>query len=196
MKPISKTLLFLSSFSLLCGCNNDGHVPCYTCYLGSMYLSSCKKNYSSILDHRILDKVTEEKENSPYYGEIHILEAGERADFFHNSKYTFSESEKKKNLSLDEKTLLVYFLVQIPQGYQGIKRNNIQGHIQDEDKEVLLTDNFYYYESNPKILYCEIDIQKEESIQKPYVFSFYFTISDDFTTLIKDSGIRLIYTLN
>lgn len=163
-----------------------------------MYVSSGTRSYDkpAYTTKIIIDKVTEEK-NTSHYGEIIPLTSQKEAiDFFSTKGYSFSNKEIEKNTVFQEDEILVYFFVQIPKGYEAFKRNNIQGILPNEKDQILLTDNFYFYGSRPDIFYCNIDIKKEETITQDHLFSFYFSISTVFSTLVKEDTIRLIYQLS
>lgn len=163
-----------------------------------MYVSSGTRSYDSPVytTKIIIDKVTKEKETS-HYGEIIPLTSRKEAiEFFSTKGYSFNNKEIEKNISFQEDEMLVYFFVQIPKGYEAFKRNNIQGILPNEKDQILLTDNFYFYGSRPNIFYCNIDIKREETVTQDHLFSFYFSISSTFSSLVTEDTIRLIYQLN
>lgn len=191
MRIIKKHLIFLFSFFLI-SCQNSSLSKCYQCYFGKMYLSSGSMDYNSITKTEIIDKHTN---SGTHFGNIEIISENEEAlDFLLNENYHFSAIEISKNLELDS-NILIYFFVQIPKGYEAFKRNNVQGHIKEDDGQILLTDNFYYYASRDNQFYCDIDI-KENKEKEESVFAFYFSLSKDFLPMISNGKIRLIYNLS
>lgn len=184
--------LLLSSLILLASCSQNNIKPCYQCYLGRMYLSGGTKKEEDISSSLILDKVTSRK-NEPHYGESHILIDKEEKQSFYEENPGFPEKEKNNNIECDD--IIIQFFVQIPKGYVGFKRNNVQGYIH-KDSQIMLTDNLYYYENQNKLFFCDIDIKKEETSISSSVFSFYFAISSDLEDVVRDASIKLIYQLS
>lgn len=182
-------VLLLSSVLLLASCNQNGIKPCYQCYLGRMYLSGGSKNYEDIHDSIVLDRVSE-SQNETHYAESHILIEKEEKESFYEANPDFPEDEKRENISTDD--IIIQFFIQIPKGYQGYKRNNVQGYIH-KDRQIMLTDNLYYYENQSNLFFCDIDIKKEETGVSSNVFSFYFCISSDLKEIVRDASIRMIY---
>lgn len=189
---IKKSALLLTFFSLLFSCSQKEKDLCYQCYFGRMYLSYCGISYDEIDSIAIQDNLTNSA--STHYGNVYSLfTEEEKNNFFFESAMNFSEEEVTKIKKYSGDDLIEYFSIQIPSGYKAIKRDNVQGSIKEDTDLVLLTDNFYYYSTRKKIIYCMIDLEKDTTISSPSVFSFYFVLSDVFKEQISSSTIRLIY---
>ncbi|MCR4697830.1 MAG: hypothetical protein K5762_00540, partial [Bacilli bacterium] len=193
-----KFFLSFLSFSSLVSCNTSNIAPCFECYIGSMYLSQAKMDYSRIAQIEIIDNVTTEEgqEREVYKANEYVVDFEERNSFFSNDLFTFPDSEVIKNKNKDTDITLVYFFVQIPAGYEAYKRDNVQGYITDSDKQVLLTNNFYYYANRQDIFYCDIDLKKNSEIQSPYVFSFYFEMDYTLNLELSSTTTRVLYKLH
>lgn len=184
MKKISG--LFLSIL-LLTSCN-DNQIR-YQNFLGNMYVSNARKSFLTISDKIINDRY----DIGTYYGDVYSFDIDDRTSFFKEEDIVFLESEKSKFDDYNDVDVF-YFFVQIPKGYQAYKRDNVQGYL-NQDKEVLLTDNFYYF-INKDIYYCDVDIVKNSNYIEPYVFSFYFLVNKDLNVYIKTDEIRINYYLH
>ncbi len=157
-----------------------------------MYLSSCEIGYDEIHSIAIQDNLT--NSSSTYYGNVYsLLTEEEKNDFFLDSTMNFTDEEVSKIKKYSGDDLIEYFSIQIPSGYKAIKRNNVQGYIKNDTDLVLLTDNFFYYSTRKNLLYCLIDLEKDETVSSPSVYSFYFVLADVFKEQLSSSTIRLLY---
>lgn len=183
---MKKRNIIILSF-LLSSCN--GNYRGYKNYIGNMYVSDAKKDFSTINSKKINDKY----DLGDYYVDVYSFDIDNKEDFFKESDIEFSDSEIKKFDGYKDYDV-VYFFTQIPSGYQAYKRDNVQGYLYI-DEQTLLTDNFYYFISR-EIYYCDIDIVKNINYIEPYVFSFYFLIEKDLYLDIKVDDIRVNYYLH
>ncbi len=191
-KAIKRSALLLTFFSLLFSCSQKEKDLCYQCYFGRMYLSSCEIGYDEIHSIAIQDNLT--NSSSTYYGNVYsLLTEEEKNDFFLDSTMNFTDEEVSKIKKYSGDDLIEYFSIQIPSGYKAIKRNNVQGYIKNDTDLVLLTDNFFYYSTRKNLLYCLIDLEKDETVSSPSVYSFYFVLADVFKEQLSSSTIRLLY---
>lgn len=159
--------------------------------MGKMFLSDASKSYSTISDITIRDDITSSE--TAYYGESHILKTtSEREAFLATDGILFSEKEREQVKSYSDEYIVEYFFVQIPSGYKASKRDNVQGYVRKEDGQILITDNYYYYQPKKENLYCRIDISKDISTSLPYVFSFYFVMPSELSSIL-NGKIHLLY---
>lgn len=181
MKNKIKYLLLVS---ILTSCNTTG----YQNYLGKMYLSSSSMNYDEISTIAILNKEFESV--NTFYGETYLISKGISLP----SNITFSNAELEKINNLNDETSMLYVFTQIPSGYKAYKRDNVQKKL--DNKEVLVTDNLYYFLNNLNFYYCEIDLKVDETITENYAFAFYFIYSTALDIKLSSDNVRLIYKLN
>lgn len=188
---VTKIFVSLLSLTTLISCNNSKIAPCFECYIGSMYLSSSTMNYDSINQIEIVNN--NEDDRNHYKANEYVIPFENRNAFFSDNQFTFPDSEVIKNKNKDTNITFIYFFVQIPAGYEAFKRDNVQGYITDENKQVLLTDNFYYYTNREDIFYCDIDLRLNQHITSHYVFSFYFEMDSSLNLALSSSTTRVLY---
>lgn len=157
-----------------------------------MYVSSAMKKYDQIQSIEINDDVTSSK--SSFYGDTYLLKEKEELKRFYQDKDITLPTEEYTNvLSLIEDEYIEYFFVQIPAGYKASKRNNVQGYIKQDEGQVMLTNNFYYYEPKKENLYCFIDIEKDDLVLEATTFSFYFAMPKELDEILSQGTIHLLY---
>lgn len=192
---MKKLKLLFSSILLLTSCSSSsGPYDCYQCYISNMIESSCTLSYDSINKKEIVheDILQDEK----YYYNYYIMNTEEEVESFYSiDNLQVDEKEKEKNYTLKENNSMIYFFLQIPKGYKAYRRNNIQQALKSGEV-VLMTTNFYYYVAHPEIVYCFIDLKKDETITDNYVYSFYYVYDSYYSSVIEEGSIRAIYSLS
>ena len=185
----SLLLTILSSFSLF-SCKSSLNNNCYQCYIGNMIVSSFTLPYASISDKTCLVKTKDEELNKkPFYYNSYVINTErELSSFYSLSGVSVDTKEITDNEPLVKDKMIVYIISQIPAGY---RRDNIQ-QTGNDGKVVLITDNFYYYASRPEISYCNIDLKKDDTVTANYSYSFYYSLYDEYSSIIKDDSIRVI----
>ena len=130
---------------------------------------------------------------SVFYANYYIINNEEELNRFYENKDIAFNSEEKNSLNLNSSSLS-YFFVQIPKGYKAYKRNNKVQELSD-GKNILLTENFYYYVSTEEIVYLNIDLVKDDTVLDNYTFNFYYKYDYFYSNVIKNN-IRFIYSLS
>ena len=183
-------IIFLAFLLFSCKQNNRPYY-CHKCYIDNMVLSSHTISYEKINMKEI------QHENfltdSVFYANYYIINNEEELNRFYENKDIAFNSEEKNSLNLNSSSLS-YFFVQIPKGYKAYKRNNKVQELSD-GKNILLTENFYYYVSTEEIVYLNIDLVKDDTVLDNYTFNFYYKYDSFYSSVIKDN-IRFIYSLS
>lgn len=185
-KPFFLFLFLLSS------CKQTSLANCYQCYFGKMFISNATIDYENINHTKITQNNPINEED--YYVNQYLISAKNKKSILENDKIHFSQADQDKINSLDDKTLFLYSFVQIPIGYEGFKRDNVQGYIFDQ-KQVLITDNYYYFNDRPDLLYCEIDIKENKDNLSNTTFVFYFEIDIALYDFINLANTRFFFRI-
>lgn len=194
MKTKHILLITLSTLTMLTSCNTTFQSKYYLSYIGRMFITNIKEEYSSISDIKIVDKVT--NTNKEYYAKENKFYTKEELKEFYDQHTSILTTRETNIINQNELSYFyLYYQIQIPKGYTAYKRENIQANINNTSEQVLITDNLYYYASNQDILYCEIDL-KDDKEKVESIFTFYFEIYKDNENILKNSKTRIIYHLS
>jgi|GEM_PF-1720232 hypothetical protein len=189
LKVIPALLLSLSLLS----CSEDTYgYNCYQCYYSTQITSSLSLPYSSITQKKVINQLDDKSLTSSYYVNYYITNTQtELNTFYSQNNLTIDPKEKIKYETLDENTMRLFVIAQIPKGYKTVRRNDEQQSKKDGGVE-LITSNLYFYETKPETSYCYLDVTKDESITEDYVYSFFYIINSSYSTIIKENQIRFL----
>lgn len=189
LKVIPTLLLSLALLS----CSNDTYgYKCYQCFYSTLIVSTLSLPYSSITQKEVINQLDDKSLTSSYYVNYYIVNTQtELNDFYSQNNLTVDSKEKVKYETLDENTMRLFVIAQIPKGYKTIRRNDEQQSKKDGGVE-LITSNLYFYETKPDTTYCYLDVVKDESITEDYVYSFFYIINSSYSAIIKENQIRFL----
>ena len=166
----------------------------YRCYYGHQIETLTTISYNKINQKEIQNNVADLTLETPLYFNYYLTENNDDlALFYTNDGLSINTQEKDSEFTFsEEKPAILFIFAQIPQGYRAFKRNNRQND--QEGEEVMVTENFYYYENKPDISYLFFDIKKDSTITSSYVYSFIFKIYKTFSGNFDYTNIRGIFT--
>lgn len=157
-----------------------------------MVVSTMKMNYNALTEKPIT--WNQNDTDFDYFANVFTVTTQEELTAF-QTETPFFENPNKENLTLSAGNMEVLVFAQIPAGYTAYKRDNVQFE-KDDGKIVMVTDNFYFYQSRPELVYSFIDIKKDKESKEPSVFSYYYVISDEYKSQMKVDNIRVLFNVN
>lgn len=185
----SKPLYLLFLPFVLTSCEKSR--SCYQCLLGNMVFAHLEMNYAAISSKKIV--WNQNKTEMDYYANIYVASSQAELNTFYQET-PFLSNPENENRILPEGSMEMIFFAQIPAGYAPFKRNNIP--YQEESGDiVMVTDNFYFYQSHPQIIYSFIDLKIDSSVKEPSVFSYYYLISDTYKVQMKPENVRVLFSV-
>ncbi len=184
---MSKKVLFPLVLSLALSSCSQAYNTSFTIYFGNMYISKDSYNYQAI-NQKLCQNEFNKDISEEYYANIYFFYDQETLEEFQQNESYYDHGE---TISIPSDHFLIYFFAQAPASYRAIKRENIQ-YIDENDREVLVTDNFYQLASRKDIAYCFIDLELDITISSPYVFSFYYYVSNVYRNNLNFEDIRII----
>lgn len=192
---MKKILSLCLSIFLLFSCKKENRpYDCYQCFFSNMILVNHSLPYQDI-NMKQIQKDNLNLDNT-YYGNYYIINSQTELDSFYSDENLLVDSNDKDNYSLlPTSSSMAFFIVQIPKGYRAYRRSNSQQELNNKDI-ILITTNFYYYTSHPEIVYCYIDLKKDDSLVEDSTFSFLYIYNSYYSSIIKDGNIRFVYSVN
>lgn len=169
----------------LASCTTKTKAACYQCYYGSRRVSNARPAFETIHEKELNRNLKDTALDSYYFS---VSSFSDQHDYLSFQQTRIWKNHQPDKIDFAPNTMVLYFFVQIPNGYRAFKRNNIQALNTDGDK-VLLTDNFFFYRSRPELSICYIDVVKDEEASEN-VFSFYYTLPVSFKSQRKAENIR------
>lgn len=188
MKP-KKTVLFLLTLSLSsCTYIRSG---CFQCFYGNMIVSSCSMEYGYIKEKQV--EVSHEDPEEKYYFNVFPITSQEQLnDFYLNTpSLIYDQSERDRYGTLPEDSMYLFFFVQIPQGYDAYKPNNKQKTT--PEGTIMITENFYYYESRPEISYSLVNLKENKEKENTSVFSYFYIVDSQYQDRLKIDNLRVLF---
>ena len=190
-----KLISLIFFICLLTGCVGQIEKGNYKCYLGNMVISSFSIDKDEIKQKKIQSESLSDNTDNEYFVNIYPLKDQDEVDsFYKDTGSNIKSDEKNKYQTLKENQMMIYFIADIPKGYEAYKRDNIQGELVDQGN-LLLTDNFYYYSSRTDFFYCLIDLKKKNSITADGTYSFFYITSNKYKDTLIPENIRVIYNI-
>ncbi len=192
MKRFRSFVLGLSSLFILSGCQDT---VSYKLYYGKMFTSTATATYRRVNGKEIVNNVNED-DTVAYYCDIFTLKTDEDlASFQEEYKMEVTNSEFNSILSDFNDYFYIYFLAQIPAGYQAYKRENTQT-TDSSGTTVLITPSMFSYANRPNLVYCCIDVAEDETITSTYLYTFYYQVERAFEEDLTSDIIRPVLYLN
>lgn len=182
-----KKILFPLALSLTLSSCSTAYKTSYTIYFGNMYVSQDSYNYQAV-NQKLCQNDFDDDLTKEYHANINFFYDQESLNDFKQDENYYDHAEE---INIPTDHFLIYFFVQIPASYQAVKRENIQ-YINEKDEEVLVTDNFYRLASRKDLSYCFVDLELDTTISSPYVFSFYYYVSNIYKNDLISDNIRII----
>ena len=183
---LSLSILFSS---ILFSCNKSSTYACYQCYYGKEIPLSLSLPYDDIKDKELQNDILNLNLESPLYFNDYLIENDEDTNAFLK---TDGLSYTKDDISLlDFKTnsdVKLIFFVQIPKGYKVGRKENIQE--KENDTEIFITPNFYFYQNRTTISYFTINLEKDDTVTSNTIYSTVLLIRSTFVDTLKNTNIR------
>lgn len=184
-------ICILLSFISLTSCKKDDNA-CYQCYYGREVPLSISIPYEKVNQKEVQNNILDLKLDSPLYFNQYLIENDEDMNsFFYTSDLTYKNSDYEL-LSFDNhKEAKMIFILQIPKGYSINREENIQE--KENEEEIFITPNFYYYQTRKNISYFTVNLKKDEYQKDFTIYTTVLLLKDKYKDNLKSSSTRVIY---
>lgn len=188
---LKKYICILLSFISLTSCKKDDNA-CYQCYYGKEVPLSISIPYEKVNQKEVQNNILDLKLDSPLYFNQYLIENDEDMNsFFYTSDLTYKNSDYEL-LSFDNhKEAKMIFILQIPKGYSINREENIQE--KENEEEIFITPNFYYYQTRKNISYFTVNLKKDEHQKDFTIYTTVLLLRDKYKDNLKSSSTRVIY---
>lgn len=188
---LKKYICILLSFISLTSCKKDDNA-CYQCYYGREVPLSISIPYEKVNQKEVQNNILDLKLDSPLYFNQYLIENDEDMNsFFYTSDLTYKNSDYEL-LSFDNhKEAKMIFILQIPKGYSINREENIQE--KENEEEIFITPNFYYYQTRKNISYFTVNLKKDEYQKDFTIYTTVLLLRDKYKDNLKSSSTRVIY---
>ncbi len=188
---LKKYICILLSFISLTSCKKDDNA-CYQCYYGKEVPLSISIPYEKVNQKKVQNNILDLKLDSPLYFNQYLIENDEDMNsFFYTSDLTYKTSDYEL-LSFDNhKEAKMIFILQIPKGYSINREENIQE--KEDEEEIFITPNFYYYQTRKNISYFTVNLKKDEYQKDFTIYTTVLLLRDKYKDNLKSSSTRVIY---
>ena len=188
---LKKYICILLSFISLTSCKKDDNA-CYQCYYGREVPLSISIPYEKVNQKEVQNNILDLKLDSPLYFNQYLIENDEDMNsFFYTNDLTYKNSDYEL-LSFDNhKEAKMIFILQIPKGYSINREENIQE--KENEEEIFITPNFYYYQTRKNISYFTVNLKKDEYQKDFTIYTTVLLLKDKYKDNLKSSSTRVIY---
>lgn len=188
---IKKIICILLSFIFLTSCKKVDNA-CYQCYYGKEVPLSISLPYEKINQKEVQNNILDLKLDSPLYFNQYLIENEEDINsFFSTVDLTYKDSDYEMISFDNHKEAKMIFILQIPKGYSINREENIQE--KEDDEEIFITPNFYYYQTRKNISYFTVNLKKDEYQKDFTVYTTVLLLRDKFKDNLTSSSTRVIY---
>lgn len=184
-------IVLVSLSALLAGCQSTGS-GFYQFYYGYFVMfDTITMPTETVSAIRVQNEITG-KEDLDLRGDYTFLyDSSDIHDYLETYRSYLSEEDVTKFYQENSGEVLLAYRIQIPEGYQAYRRNNAQ-KINPENRQILVTPAFYYYENRPEISYLYTDVIKDDTVTSDYVFGGVYHLDASYQSQAEETRIRLI----
>lgn len=191
MKRKTSICILLSLITLTSCKGNDN--ACYQCYYGKEVPLSLTLPYEQINQKEIQNNILDLKTDSPFYFNQYFIQTDDDVNsFFSTNNLTYKDSDYQLINFDNYKEAKMVFIFQIPNGYSLVRDNNIQ-EVENES-EIFITPNFYYYQTKPNISFFTINLKKDKEQKEASIYSTVLLLRDKYKTNLNTSNTRVVFT--
>ena len=188
---LKKYICILLSFISLTSCKKDDNA-CYQCYYGREVPLSISIPYEKVNQKEVQNNILDLKLDSPLYFNQYLIENDEDMNsFFYTSDLTYKNSDYELLSFENHKEAKMIFILQIPKGYSINREENIQE--KENEEEIFITPNFYYYQTRKNISYFTVNLKKDEYQKDFTIYTTVLLLRDKYKDNLKSSSTRVIY---